>query len=347
MARMSIDDKFLRDGRVKLLGQRMGWSRRETMGALLDVFAISYDREDDVLPDAEIDAAADKQGFAEAMIEVGLGERDCQHVRIRGAAERIEYLAKKREAGAKGGRKSGESRRNRNEAKRSSASEAREAFGNPPDPVPDLPPDPVPDQIPDLSHRAHAIPPVPEQQVAHVPTATPGKTETGPNRPVHETRVDETHRDHKPANVIQTAGYNPDDPRARGRLAEATYRRVSDARLEVARKLGLPEPLPFPVISPGRHPLCLTDLQDRIREEGPLAPVVCDRIVANLTAQAVETRSLEWLAEKFSAAGPWRTAKDWTPEAQRPRAGPFGSAVRAPEQPRKITTLNSKTRSTT
>lgn len=159
MARMSIDDKFLRDGRVKLLGQRFGWSRRETMGALLDVFAVAYDQEDDVIPVAEIDAAADEAGFAMAMVAVNLGEMDGDDVRIKGAAERIEYLAKKREAGAKGGRKSGESRRNRREAKRSTASEAREASWNPPDPVPDLAPDPVPD----LGRDAPASPPLPTE----------------------------------------------------------------------------------------------------------------------------------------------------------------------------------------
>lgn len=145
MARMSIDDKFLRDSRVKLLGNRLGWSRRETMGCLLDVFAIAYDREDDVLPVAEIDEAAGKQCFAVLLVEVDLGELVGDRVRIKGAGERIEYLEKKREAGRIGGRKSGESRRNQREAKRSTASttpcEANEASWNPPDPVPDLVPD--------------------------------------------------------------------------------------------------------------------------------------------------------------------------------------------------------------
>lgn len=152
MARMSIDDKFLRDPRVVLLGRRFGWSRRETMGALIDVFALTYDQEVDVLTADEIDVTAGEAGFADALVAVDLGERDERGVRIKGAAERIEYLAAKREAGRKGGRKSGESRRNRNEAKRSTASTDAQARRNPPDPVPDLPPDPVPvpDRISDL-----------------------------------------------------------------------------------------------------------------------------------------------------------------------------------------------------
>jgi len=176
MARMSIDDKFLRDARVVLLGRRFGWSRRETMGALLDVFALTYDQETDVISSDEIDVAAGEAGFAQAMIDVDLGEHDDAGVRIKGAAERIEYLAAKREAGRKGGRKSGESRRNKHEAKRSSASSDREARGNLPDPVPDLPPDPVP--APDLQDQKVSLPrdptaPVPHQPVRPVPQPTP------------------------------------------------------------------------------------------------------------------------------------------------------------------------------
>jgi hypothetical protein len=149
MARMSIDDKFLRDPRVVKLGRRFGWSRRETMGALLDVFALTYDQESDTLSPDEIDIAANEAGFADAMIAVDLADRNRDGVRIKGAAERISYLSHKVEAGRIGGRKSGETRRKKREAQRSSASEANEARGNPPDPVPDLPPDPVPDQIQD------------------------------------------------------------------------------------------------------------------------------------------------------------------------------------------------------
>lgn len=164
MARMSIDDKFPRDPRVVRLGKALAWSRRETIGALIDVFQIAYDREIDVLPEADIDTAAERDGFTVAMIEVGLAERmRGGGVRIKGAKSRIRYLTDKTEAGKLGGVKSGESRRNQREAKRSSASSTREAVRNPPDPVPDDPPvpDPAPvqDQIP-YPTPARAIPPV-------------------------------------------------------------------------------------------------------------------------------------------------------------------------------------------
>lgn len=146
MARMSIDDKFLRDPRVIRLAQRMGWSRRETIGALLDVYAVAYDRERDTLPPIDVDTAAERPGFSDAMFEVDLAEQDRRGVRIKGAKERIRYLDHKSEAGRLGGLKSAETRRNRSKQNRSNP----QAPGNPlPLPlVPDLLllPDPVPEE---------------------------------------------------------------------------------------------------------------------------------------------------------------------------------------------------------
>lgn len=119
-----------------------------------------------------------------------------------------------------------------------------------------------------------------------------------------------------------TGTFSPDDPRARGRLAEATYRRVSDGLVAIAVELKLPAPLPFPAITPGSHPQSLRELQDRVREEGAAAPRVCDRVVANLIAQAREERSVEWLAEKAFSPRPWAAARQWTPGAAARRRGP-------------------------
>lgn len=170
MARMSIDDKLLRDPRAVRLARKFGWRRQEAIGRLLDVYAVAYDRERDVLSVEDVDIAAEQPGFADAMFEVDLAEQIRTGVRIKGAAERIAYLSHKAEAGRIGGQKSGEARRNRREAERSSASSNREARGNPPDPVPDLPsvPDPVPEDQ-NLS-PAHAIPRTPEPVPTGVPT---------------------------------------------------------------------------------------------------------------------------------------------------------------------------------
>lgn len=149
MARMSIDDKFLRDPRVIRLGHAFGWRRQEAMGRLLDVYAVSYDREMDVLSSDDIDVAAEHEGFSARMVEVGLGERVRSGIRISGAAKRIAYLTGKHDAGRNGGLKSGESRRNSSKHSAKHAEKNPEARGNPPDVVPDPVPDPVVVVVPD------------------------------------------------------------------------------------------------------------------------------------------------------------------------------------------------------
>lgn len=123
MARMSIDDSFGRDPRVRLLAKLCGWSRRETMGALLDVWSVCYDRATPTLRRTEIDIAAELDGFANKLVEADLGtivrggRGGGSHsvVRVSGAASRIEYLNRAKASGATGGIKSGGVRRRSNE----------------------------------------------------------------------------------------------------------------------------------------------------------------------------------------------------------------------------------------
>ena len=120
MANMSIDDMFLRDPRVARLAQSQGWSKYEARGRLLDVFAIVYDRAHSgrghFLEADDIDTAAEFPGFAELLIRFDLAvkqdDQDGEAIRIRGSSKRTGYLKAKVAAGRKGGRKSGESRRN-------------------------------------------------------------------------------------------------------------------------------------------------------------------------------------------------------------------------------------------
>lgn len=216
MARMSIDDKFPRDPRVIKLGRRVGWSRRETMGALIDVFQIVYDRERDTLPAEDIDIAAEREGFAEHMIECDLAERTRAGVRVKGAAERIDYLKNRAEAGRVGGLKSGESRRNRSEAnersKRSTASSGAEASRNPPDPVPDLPP--VPDGAPDLEREAApASPPLPTEPPALTLQPSPAKPARTPKALKRPLPAGWTPRPQERESA-RAAGMDPDDAAA-------------------------------------------------------------------------------------------------------------------------------------
>lgn len=337
MARMSIDDKLLRDTRAIRLARRFGWRRQEAIGRLLDVYAVAYDRERDTLSVEDVDIAAEQDGFAAAMVEVDLAEQSRAGVRIRGAAERIRYLTQAADAGRLGGLKSGETRRSSARVNRGDPSPTLQGSGKPPDPVPDAVPDPV--VVPDpekISPSARAIPPTPAhggQRGTRQPgpratqqgAATPGQGATAQGAVPVAGNVAKPQTSPTPDRADpppNTGTFNPDDARARGRLAEATYRRVSDALVAIAAELKLPPPLPFPAITPSSPAASLRDCQDRVREEGAAAPVVCDRVVANLIAQAREERSVDWLAEKSFTSGGWRTARAWMPGAAARRRGP-------------------------
>lgn len=125
--------------------------------------------------------------------------------------------------------------------------------------------------------------------------------------------------------------YDPEDARARGRLAERFYREVSDERIKLAAELRLPAPLPFPAITPSSERRALVELRARIREEGALAPAVCERILAHLVSDARAKRTLDWLSEKSFLSGAWETARNGGP----PRRDPArtGSAAAAPAVP--------------
>jgi uncharacterized phage protein (TIGR02220 family) len=151
MARMSIDDMFLRDPRVLRLAKACGWSKFETEGRLLHVFGLVYDRvdagADDVLQAIDIDIAAELEGFSGLMVEHGLAARERRGVRIKGAKERTNYLATREESGRRGGVKSGETRRKKAEAKSKVTFDKNEGRSNPthyyPDPSADPDPDPT------------------------------------------------------------------------------------------------------------------------------------------------------------------------------------------------------------
>ncbi len=148
MARMSIDDMVGRDPRVRLLAKSLGWSVRETVGCLvIDVWPICYDQMTHLISERVLDAAADREGFAEALIEAELAHRDRSgKVYVAGAKKRIEYLAAKQRAGHEGGVKSAESRRKTLKQTSSTSGSTPQARRNPP--VPDSVPDSAP--APDL-----------------------------------------------------------------------------------------------------------------------------------------------------------------------------------------------------
>lgn len=131
MAGMNIDDSFLRDTRVIRLAKQLGWSRRETMGCLLDVYAVAYDRAESELPPEDIDIAAGIEGFADRMVGVHLADHSHRGIRIRGAEKRIRYLKDSEDSGRVGGLRSAEVRRRKAQLKGGSKAPLAENEGHP------------------------------------------------------------------------------------------------------------------------------------------------------------------------------------------------------------------------
>ncbi len=155
MARMSIDDMALRDPRMKLLAKRLtaelgddisrwpDFARRYLLGTMLDVWSVPYDRANHIVEPSDVDEAALLEGFHAELVAVGLARFDDAGLYVAGARERIEYLQKKKNSGANGGKESGRVRRENVRARTNdeALSEAqREARWNPPDSLSPLAP---------------------------------------------------------------------------------------------------------------------------------------------------------------------------------------------------------------
>ena len=162
MARMSIDDMLGRDPRLLRLAKLCGLSKHEVAGRLvLDVWPLCYDRERPELPVADIDIAAGIDGFAQMMCDVGLATSvKGEKVRINGARDRIKYLQAKREAGYKGGLKSGEARGKEGKQTGSKPeAEGKQTASKPQAPGNPIPPSPPPASVPP-KEEAPAPPPL-------------------------------------------------------------------------------------------------------------------------------------------------------------------------------------------
>lgn len=310
MARMSIDDKFLRDPRVKQLALDLKMSKWEARGRLLEVFSVCYDLERDVLTCNQVDLAAESPGFGDAMFAVDLAVNVRGGMRIRGAGERIKYLGVKSEAGRIGGLKSGESRRKAAKQKRSNP----EASANPPDPVPDPAPDPVPED--QSSPPACAIPPD-QAPVAPAPTVAP--------TPEMDKSV------HSPSSAPTQADA---DRESRRRVQLEIRAELELARRDLAAELDMAD-----------HGLLAQDPGERelaahLVAAGPtgLAAARGQAIhaIAMAKLEARRDRSLRWLTGAIFAERNFRRLVAMTAEEAR-RATPIakGAQQPAPARPRK------------
>jgi hypothetical protein len=299
MARMSIDDKLLRDPRAIRLGRAFGWRRQEAVGRLMDVFALTYDRESDVLPAADIDIAAEQDGFTDRMIEVDLAEHVRGGVRIKGAAERIAYLQGRHEAGRLGGLKSAETRRKKAQQKSKHTFDSDEARRNPPDPVPDPVPDDPPD-LPDTDLSPARVPAAVSDPAVAVPASRPAPV------PIQG----------DPALVQRQA------------LRTELWRELAAARAAVGAELRV-EHRPLAAHDPGERVLSLL-----IAGAPDLEGIAADvrHAIAIATAEARRDQSLQWLTGVIFDERNFRRLTAVTlEEARRPRpAKPGAPAARMP-----------------
>lgn len=143
MARVTIEAAvFGSDSRFDRLALELGVTRDHAVGAMARVWLECTERGTDVLPKQNVDLLQRdlKQCFTDAGIRAELFDDLGDNVRVRGCTGRIEWLKQKREAGRKGGVRSGESRRNSSEAKSRSASKQNaiplKRKTNPPAPAP-------------------------------------------------------------------------------------------------------------------------------------------------------------------------------------------------------------------
>lgn len=188
MARMSIDDFFLRDPRIVRLARLLGHVDPDTTrGKLLHVFSNCYDRRSAVVRREDVDVVI--AGLADAMIACDLALDTPEGIRVAGAQERIDYLLRQAERGSKGGKESWMGRRRKrkglpeNEAYASASGFSGASAALQPSPVPDPSPSPVPDPVPppDLIRTpASSGEPVPTRS----PKGSPRASRRPPRRPL-------------------------------------------------------------------------------------------------------------------------------------------------------------------
>ena len=112
-----------------------------------------------------------------------------------------------------------------------------------------------------------------------------------------------------------SAPFDPTDPAQTGMLARKTWSRLSEIRIAIANELGIAGVLPLTAITPASsNQPGFRNLTARIHDEGINAPTVCARVLEVLTAQARDTRSIDWLSEKAFSEGAWRHARESVPK---------------------------------
>jgi hypothetical protein len=103
VARVNVDESVQSDSRWKLLARDLGAKVQHVWGEALAVWFACYARRSAVVSAEEIDMAAGRDGFAQALCKRGLADETPDGVRVRGVEERIGYLMSAAENGRLGG----------------------------------------------------------------------------------------------------------------------------------------------------------------------------------------------------------------------------------------------------
>lgn len=106
--RVNVDSSSLTDPRFKLLGKALGMNHFEARGRCLYVWNECYERASERLTMDEVDALAEVDGFARAMISVGLASFIESVVTVAGVEQRIEWIRSRRKSALKGGKRTRE-----------------------------------------------------------------------------------------------------------------------------------------------------------------------------------------------------------------------------------------------
>lgn len=103
--RVNMDSSVASDPRFKLVAAALGVKWTEVVGSSFLLWLACYERRSERLRKVEADVAAELSGFADALVAEGLAD-DCGDgtIVVHGVTERIEFLKRQAERGAKGGK---------------------------------------------------------------------------------------------------------------------------------------------------------------------------------------------------------------------------------------------------
>jgi hypothetical protein len=100
--RVNVDESALTDPRFRRLARYLAIVLFEAIGRCVPVWMTAYNRRSAILTAEDVDIAADRDGFAAAMVRAELADQlEGEQVRLRGVTERIQFLLKQVEKARK------------------------------------------------------------------------------------------------------------------------------------------------------------------------------------------------------------------------------------------------------